>query len=97
MIIVFNPLAVILLLVTGLPCFLLFGLGLTSLIGRPELVGVATGVSTCMVAAILDLVLRLRGDRRLTLHDARYGAQIFFVPCWIFGPFTAVAILLGAR
>jgi|LauGreDrversion4_2_1035121.scaffolds.fasta_scaffold507384_1 hypothetical protein len=97
MIIVFNPLTVILLLATGLPCFLVFGLGLTWLIGRPEIVGVSTGVSICVVAAILDLALRLRGDRRVALHDARFGAQIFFVPFWIFGPFTAAAILLGAR
>ena len=97
MIIVFNPLAVVLLLATGLPCFLIFGLGLTWLIGRPELVEVSFGVSTCLVAAILDLVIRLRGDRRISIHDARYGAQIFFVPFWVFGPFTSLTIFLGAK
>ena len=95
MIIVFNLLAFLLLLATGLPCFLIFGVGLTQYLGRPELVDSVGGIATCLVVALLDFILRLRGDPRRSLHDARLGAHVLFVPLWVAGPFVAATILWG--
>jgi hypothetical protein len=97
LIIVFNRLAVILLLATGLPCFLIFGLGFTAWLERPDLVEVLTGVSICVVAALLDFALRMRTGHSAMFYDARFGAHLFFVPLWAFGLFTAATVVLGAK
>lgn len=96
MLFIYNTLALAMLLGTSLPCFLVFGLGLTKLLDRPNDVGLFTGVSVFVSSAILDLIIRLIQRQPKSIVDARMGAHVFFIPLWVLGPFVVVLIMIGA-
>jgi hypothetical protein len=95
MIVVFNVSALVIGFLSGLPCFLIFGLALSHGIGRPDLVEFNFHLSTLISIATLDCVLRFlyRGNRLRGYLDPRCGAHLFFVPLWCWGFLGAYVLL----
>ena len=95
MIVVFNVPALIIAVMCCLPCYLVFGLAVSSLIGRPDLTEFNFHLSTLVGLFAIDLLLRAGQAvpplRRLL--DPRVGGHLFFVPLWCWGLVGSLSIL----
>ncbi len=97
MILIFNPPAFIIAIVSGPLCFLVFGLGLSHLIGRPDLVDFNTQLSALSCCLLFDLLLRAGGPAApgRNVLDPRLGAHFFYAPLWCWSLLGICAVIHG--